>query len=153
MRSGGARAPSKPLILRPCPTSRVEFPIQLVGQHLLLHTFFGFCHTNLIACHTNIRKILNFCGLEIIVLTHSYVMQRFLAVKRPVFNKLAQSSSVGIMFSPPMRGSKISAMGGRQGIDDIWDGDERFFTYTNTDLPHIKMCIVILCLNVKTARH
>ena len=32
-------------------------------------------------------------------------------------------------------GSRISARGGRQGYDDlIWDGNERFLTYANTDL-------------------
>ena len=46
------------------------------------------------------------------------------------------------------RGSRISARGGRQGIDDlIWDGDERFLTYANTNLQLFKMFIVILCLN------
>ena len=46
------------------------------------------------------------------------------------------------------RGSRISARGGRQGIDDlIWDGDERFLTYANTDLQLFKMFIAILCLN------
>ena len=47
-----------------------------------------------------------------------------------------------------MRGSRISARGGRQGIDDlIWDGDERFLTYANTYLQLFKMFIAILCLN------
>ena len=46
------------------------------------------------------------------------------------------------------RGSRISARGWRQGIDDlIWDGDERFLTYANTDLQLFKMFIAILCLN------
>ena len=46
------------------------------------------------------------------------------------------------------RGSRISARGGRQGIDDlIWDGDERIFTYANTDLQLFTMFIAILCLN------
>ena len=46
------------------------------------------------------------------------------------------------------RGSRISARGGRQGIDDlIWDGDERFLTYTNTNLQFFKMFIAILFLN------
>ena len=46
------------------------------------------------------------------------------------------------------RGSRISARGGRQGIDDlIWDGNGRFLTYANTDLQLFKMCIAILCLN------
>ena len=46
------------------------------------------------------------------------------------------------------RGSRISARGGRQGIDDlIWDGDERFLTYANTYLQLFKMFIAILCLN------
>ena len=46
------------------------------------------------------------------------------------------------------RGSRISARGGCQGIDDlIWDGDERFLTYVNTDLQLFKMFIAILCLN------
>ena len=41
------------------------------------------------------------------------------------------------------RGSRISAMGGRQGIDDlIWDGDERFLTYANTDLQLFKMFLM-----------
>ena len=30
---------------------------------------------------------------------------------------------------------------------DIWDGDERFLTYANTDLQLSKMFIAILCLN------
>ena len=48
----------------------------------------------------------------------------------------------------PRRGSRISAKGGRQGIDDlIWDGDERFLTYLNTDSQLFKMFIAILCLN------
>ena len=46
------------------------------------------------------------------------------------------------------RGSRISARGGRQGIDDlIWDGDERFLTYANTYLQLFKVLITILCLN------
>ena len=46
------------------------------------------------------------------------------------------------------RGSRISARGGRQGIDDlIWDGDERILTYANTNLQLFKMFIAILCLN------
>ena len=46
------------------------------------------------------------------------------------------------------RGSRISARGGRQGIDGlIWDGDERFLTYANTDLQLFKIFIAILCLN------
>ena len=46
------------------------------------------------------------------------------------------------------RGSRVSVRGGRQGIDDlIWDGDERFLTYANTDLQLFKMFIAILCLN------
>ena len=46
------------------------------------------------------------------------------------------------------RGSRVSVRGGRQGIDDlIWDGDERFLTYANTDLQLFKMMIAILCLN------
>ena len=46
------------------------------------------------------------------------------------------------------RGSRISARGGRQGNDDlIWDGNERFLTYANTDLQLFKMFIAILCLN------
>ena len=45
-------------------------------------------------------------------------------------------------------GSRISARGGRQGNDDlIWDGNERFLTYANTDLQLFKMFIAILCLN------
>ena len=45
----------------------------------------------------------------------------------------------------PRRGSRISARGGRQGIDDlIWDGDERFLTYSNTDLQLLKIFIAIL---------
>ena len=48
----------------------------------------------------------------------------------------------------PRRGSRISARGGRQGIDDlIWDRDEHFLTYINTDLQPFKMFIAILCLN------
>ena len=47
------------------------------------------------------------------------------------------------------RGSRISARGGRQGIDDlIWSEDERFLTYANTDLQLFKMFIAILYLNV-----
>ena len=43
------------------------------------------------------------------------------------------------------RGSRISARGGRQGIDDlIWDVDERFLVYENTDLQLFKMFIAIL---------
>ena len=46
------------------------------------------------------------------------------------------------------RGSRISARGGRQENDDlIWDGNERFLTYANTDLQLVKMFIAILCLN------
>ena len=46
------------------------------------------------------------------------------------------------------RGSRISARGGCQGNDDlIWDGNERFLTYANTDLHLFKMFIAILCLN------
>ena len=46
------------------------------------------------------------------------------------------------------RGSRISARGRRQGIDDlIWDGNERFLTYANTDLQLFKMFIAILWLN------
>ena len=46
------------------------------------------------------------------------------------------------------RGSRISTRGGRQGIGDlIWDGDERFFAFVNTDLQLFKMLIAILCLN------
>ena len=46
------------------------------------------------------------------------------------------------------RGSRISARGGRQGNDDlIWDGNERFLTYANTDLQLFNMFIAILCLN------
>ena len=42
-------------------------------------------------------------------------------------------------------GSKNSARGGRQGNDDlIWDGNERFLTYANTDLQLFKMFIAIL---------
>ena len=48
----------------------------------------------------------------------------------------------------PRRGSRISARGGRQRNDDlIWDGNERFLTYANTDLQFLKMFIAILCLN------
>ena len=47
--------------------------------------------------------------------------------------------------APPRRGSRISARGGRQGIDDlIWDGDERFLTYANTNFQLFKMFIAIL---------
>ena len=43
------------------------------------------------------------------------------------------------------RGSRISAKGGRQGtVDLMWDGDERFLTYANTDLQLLKMFIAIL---------
>ena len=50
--------------------------------------------------------------------------------------------------SETRRGSRISARGGRQGNDDlIWDGNERFLTYANTDLQLFKMFIAILCLN------
>ena len=46
------------------------------------------------------------------------------------------------------RGSRISARGGRPGNDDlIWDGNERFLTYANTDLQLFMMFIAILCLN------
>ena len=46
------------------------------------------------------------------------------------------------------RGSRISARGGRQGNDDlIWDENERFLTYANTDLQLFNMLIAILCLN------
>ena len=46
------------------------------------------------------------------------------------------------------RGSRISARGGRQGNDDlIWDGNERFLTYANTDLQLFKMFTAIWCLN------
>ena len=46
------------------------------------------------------------------------------------------------------RGSRISARGGRQGIDDFtWDGDGQFLTYASTDLQLLKMFIAILCLN------
>ena len=46
------------------------------------------------------------------------------------------------------RGSRISARGGRQVYDDlIWDGNERFLTYANTDLQLFKMSIAIVCLN------
>ena len=46
------------------------------------------------------------------------------------------------------RGFRISARGGRQGIDDlIWDGDERFLTYANTNLQLFKTFIAILSLN------
>ena len=57
---------------------------------------------------------------------------------------MAPALSLGV----PRRGSRISVRGGRQGIDDlIWDGDERFVTYANTDLQLFKMFIAILCLN------
>ena len=50
--------------------------------------------------------------------------------------------------APRRGGSRISARGGRQGNDDlIWDGDERFLIYANTDLQLFKMFIDILCLN------
>ena len=46
------------------------------------------------------------------------------------------------------RGSRISARGGRHGIDDlIWDEDERFLTCANTDLQLFKAFVAILCLN------
>ena len=52
------------------------------------------------------------------------------------------------MIATYRRGSRISARGGRHGIDDlIWDGDERFLAYANTNLQLFKMFIAILCLN------
>ena len=57
-------------------------------------------------------------------------------------------SIIPCMHNRPRRGSRISARGGRQGNDDlIWDGNERFLTYANTDLQLFKMFIAISCLN------
>ena len=54
----------------------------------------------------------------------------------------------GLRKAGDRRGSRISARRGRQEIDDlIWDGDERFLTYANTDLQFFKMFIAMLCLN------
>ena len=57
-------------------------------------------------------------------------------------------SCICILYYVSRRGSRISARGGRQGNDDlIWDGNERFLTYANTDLQLFEVFIAILCLN------
>ena len=63
-------------------------------------------------------------------------------------NSKLKITSISISEVTTRRGSRISARGGRQGIDDlIWDGDERFLTNANTDLQLFKMFNYILCLN------
>ena len=66
----------------------------------------------------------------------------------PASKHTARVSKRAVTYIYIRRGSRISVRGGRQGIDDlIWDGDERFLTYANTDLQLFKMYIAILCLN------
>ena len=73
----------------------------------------------------------------------------------PIVPKASHDTGYTVYLPPIIREvtrrrSRISARGGRQGIDDlIWDGDERFFSYANTDLQLFKMFIAIVAFVIR----
>ena len=116
------------------PLSALRFPLPS-PQPLLLH----------IAVISFLVMLVRHSQLMMVVVLHRCRTHSGIAV--PVYKALATPFRI-CPAGRIRRGSNISARGGRQGIDDnMWDGDERFLTYANTDLQLFNIFIAILCLN------